>query len=130
MADLLQLEVASPERLLVREQVAEVQIPARGGYIGVLPGHAPLLGELGTGFLHYTAGGRQWYLAIHRGFVEVLDNHVRVLANMAERAEEIDVDRAREALRRAQEQLTVDPALALEQIASSEARLAAAAHKS
>ncbi len=135
MAELLQLEVASPERLLVREQVAEVQIPGRSGYLGVLPGHAPLLAELGTGYMHYTVSGRRWYLAIREGFVEVLDDHVRVLANAAERAEEIDVERTRQALRKAQEQLItpslgVDPAFALGEIAHNEARLEAAAHKS
>ncbi len=134
MPELLRLEVATPERLLVDEQVAEVQIPARNGYIGILPGHAPLLAELATGFMHYTAGARRWFLAIHGGFVEVIDNRVRVLANIAERAEEIDVERARRALQRAQEQsvnpaLGVDPAAALEAIHRAEARLEAAAHK-
>jgi F-type H+-transporting ATPase subunit epsilon len=133
MPELLELEVATPERMLVKEQVAEVQIPARDGYVGVLPGHAPLLAELSTGFMYYTAGSRKWYLAIHGGFVEVNNDHVRVLANMAERAEEIDVERVRQDLRRAQEQLATglgaDPAFALDEIASAEARLHAAEHK-
>ena len=59
MPDTLELEVATPERLLVRESVDEVQIPAQNGYMGILPGHAPLLGQLGTGFLSYSAGGRK-----------------------------------------------------------------------
>ena len=134
MAELLELEVASPERQLVHEQVAEVQIPGRDGYLGILPGHAPLLSELATGFMHYTVNGRRWYLAIHGGFLEVMDNHVRVLADMAEKAEEIDVERARTALRRAEEQLVnpalgVEPAAALEQMKRNQARLEAAAHK-
>ena len=134
MPQLLELEVATPERLLVKEQVAEVQIPAKNGFLGVLPGHAPLLAELATGFMHFTAGSRKWYMAIHGGFVEIRDDHVRVLADVAERAEEIDVERARKGLERAQEQLVnpalgVDPAAALAAIERAQARLEAAAHK-
>lgn len=134
MPDMLQLEVATPERMLVQEEVAEAQIPTINGFIGVLPGHAPLLAELATGYMHYTAGSRRWYLAIHGGFVEVKDNHVRVLADIGERAEDIDVERARRARERAQEQvinpaLGVDPAAALAAVQRAEARLEAAAHK-
>lgn len=134
MAELLELEVATPERLLVKEQVAEVQIPAVNGYLGLLPGHAPLLAQLSTGFMHYTAGTRKWYLAIHGGFVEVAGDRVRVLADKAERAEEIDVERARRDMQQAQEQLSnaalgVDPAAALASLVSAQARLDAAAHK-
>ena len=133
MAEEIELEVATPERLLVQEQVDEVQIPAKNGYLGVLPGHAPLLAELSTGFLWYVSGGRRRYLAIHGGFLEVLPDKVRVLADAAERAEEIDVERARKALQRAQEELTaavgVDPAVALASIQRAEARLEAASHK-
>lgn len=134
MPDMLQLEVATPERMLVQEEVAEAQIPTINGFIGILPGHAPLLAELATGYMHYTAGSRRWYLAIHGGFVEVKDNHVRVLADIGERAEDIDVERARRARERAQEQvinpaLGVDPAVALAAVQRAEARLEAAAHK-
>ena len=130
MAEELELEVATPERMLVRERVEEVQIPARNGYIGVLPGHAPLLAELATGFLSYQSAGRRRYLAVHGGMLEVLSDKVRVLANAAERSEEIDVERARRALREAQEQLAtpalgVDPAFALDAIASAQARIEA-----
>ena len=92
MADTLELEVATPERELVREQVSEVQVPGKNGYMGILPGHAPLLGLLGIGTLTYVSvsDGKKRYLSIHGGFVEVLDDHVRVLADCAERAEEID----------------------------------------
>src|SRR5438309_1733805 len=118
MADTFDLEVATPERLVIREAATEAQIPAKNGYIGVLPGHAPLLSELGTGYASYAADGKRFYLAIHGGFVEVLPDKVRVLATTVEKAEEIDVQRAETALRRAQEQLAdphveVDPALAL-----------------
>ena len=134
MPDELQLEVVTPERLLVREQVTAVQLPAKNGYLGILPGHAPLMAELGTGFLHFESGGRRWYLAVHGGFLEVLGDRLRVLANAAERAEEIDVERAQADMKRAQEQvfnasLGVDPAFALDAMARAQARLDAAAQK-
>ena len=134
MADTLQLEVATPERELVREQVSDVQLPGKSGYMGILPGHAPLLGLLGIGTLTYTVDGKKRHLSVHKGFVEVLDDHVRVLADIAERAEEIDLERARRALQKAQEAginpaLGVDPGAALEAMARAEARLEAAAHK-
>jgi len=134
MPDLLELEVATPERQLVREAVAEVQIPAKNGYLGVLPGHAALLSELGTGFLSYSCGGKKRYLSIQGGFVEVLPDHVRVLANSAVRAEEIDIDRARSDLKQAQDQLVnpavgVDPAVSLDALAWAQARVDAAEHK-
>ena len=131
MADTLELEVATPERELVREQVSDVQVPGKNGYMGILPGHAPLLGLLGIGTLTYVSDGKKRYLSIHGGFVEVLEDHVRVLADVAERAEEIDVQRARAALQRAQEEglnpaLGVDPGAALLAMARAEARLATA----
>jgi F-type H+-transporting ATPase subunit epsilon len=131
VADLLDLEVATPERQLVHESVAEVQIPAKNGYMGILPGHAPLLSELGTGFLSYSCGGRKRYLSVQGGFVEVLSDHVRVLANVAQRAAEIDVERARGDLKRAQDQIVnpavgVDPAVALDEWAWAQARVDAA----
>jgi F-type H+-transporting ATPase subunit epsilon len=131
MADTLELEVATPERELVREQVSEVQLPGKEGYMGVLPGHAPLLGMLGIGTLTYVVGGAKRYLSIHGGFLEILDDHVRVLADLAERAEEIDIQRAKAALQRSQEQamnpaLGVEPAEALAAIMRAQARIAAA----
>jgi len=134
MAEILELEIATPERQLVREEVTEVQLPGLTGYMGILPGHAALLGQLGTGFLSYTVGGRKRYLSVQGGFIEVLPDHVRVLANTAERAEEIDVQRAKEDLKKAQEQvinpaLGVDPAVALDSLAWAQARVDAAAQK-
>lgn len=131
MPETIELEVATPERQLVRERVAEVQVPAKNGYLGVLPGHAPLLAELTTGFMYYTAGGRRWYLAVHGGFLEVLPDHVRVLATAAEKAEEIDVERARRALQRSQGEAAqgVDPAAALEAVRRAEARIEAASRR-
>ncbi len=134
MPELMELEVATPERQLVHEQVSEVQIPAKNGYMGILPGHAALLSELGTGFLSYSAGGRKRYLSVQGGFVEVLPDHVRVLANVSERAEEIDVERARADLRKAEEEvgnpsLGVDPAVALDALAWAKARVETAEKK-
>lgn len=134
MPETFQLLIATPERELVRDQVIEAQIPAKNGFLGVLPGHAPLLSELGVGFLSYTDGVRRRYMAVHGGFVEVLPDQVRVLADVAERAEEIDVERARRALERAQQQLInsslgVDPAFALAAMERARARLEAAALK-
>lgn len=83
MAETLLLEVATPERLLVRERVREAQIPCRGGYIGVLPGHAALLSELGSGRLSYISEAGSASLDISGGWVEVLDDQVRVLADEA-----------------------------------------------
>jgi F-type H+-transporting ATPase subunit epsilon len=134
MADSLALEVVTPDRLLVREEVATVQVPAKNGYLGVLPGHAPLLAELGTGTLYYEGGGRRHYVAVHGGFLEVLQDHVRVLADVAERAEDINVERAKAAMKNAEEQVfhpapDVDPAVALSDMARAQARLDAAAQK-
>jgi F-type H+-transporting ATPase subunit epsilon len=134
MPDALELEVVTPERMLVREAVDEVQIPGKDGYMGILPGHAPLLSQLGIGFMSYTIAGRKRFLSIHGGFVEVVDNHVRVLGELAEKAEEIDVERARRAMQRAQEQMVnpslgVDPAVALEAMSRAQARITAAEQK-
>ena len=105
MAGKLILEVAAPDRLLVREEVDHVQAPAVGGYLGVLPGHAPLMTALGEGVLTFTQQGRNRYVAVHRGFMEVLPDRIRVLADGAEFADEIDIERARKALGRAMDVL-------------------------
>ncbi len=134
MPELMELEVATPERELVREEVESAQVPGKEGYLGILPGHAPLLGQLGTGFLSYTVGGRPRYLAVAGGFLEVLPERVRVLADVAEKADEIDVERAQRALDRAQaEQVNpsagADPAVALAAEARARARLEVAQRK-
>jgi F-type H+-transporting ATPase subunit epsilon len=97
-SDILTLEVVTPERQVVREPVAEVQVPGREGYLGILPGHTPLLTELGIGSLSYRKGAQTVYVAIAGGFAEVLSGRVVVLAEAAQRADEIDVARARSAL--------------------------------
>ena len=105
MADTFTIEVVTPEHLVVRETVTEAQIPVRGGYIGVLPGHTPLLAEMGIGELSYHVGNNVYSCTAIGGFVEVLADRVIVLADSAERADEIDVARARAALDRAQKRL-------------------------
>ncbi len=102
--DSIQLVVVTPERQLLSEAVSETQLPGADGYLGILPGHAPLISELGIGELTYkTVSGQSGLLAIIRGFVEVLPDRISVLAELAERAEDIDLNRAQEALKRAQE---------------------------
>jgi F-type H+-transporting ATPase subunit epsilon len=102
----LTLEIVTPARLLVREQVDEVQIPGAEGYFGVLPGHTPLLSTLQVGQLWYRKGQEKVFLAIAFGFAEVLPDRVTILAQVAERAEEIDIERAKGALQRAESRLT------------------------
>lgn len=102
----LRLEFVTPERALVHEDVDEVELPGEAGYFGVLPGHAPLLAALRPGEMWYRQGTEKKYAFIGGGFVEVLSDRVAVLAQVAERAEEIDVQRAEAARRRAEEQLS------------------------
>ncbi len=103
-ADSIQLVVVTPVRRLLSESVTETQLPGADGYLGVLPGHAPLITELGIGELTYrTSGGQSGLLAVIRGFAEVLPDRVSVLAEIAERPEDIDIKRAQEALKRAEE---------------------------
>ncbi len=106
LPDSLKLEVVTPERSLVAEAgVTEVQLPGRDGYLGILPGHAPLLTELGMGELSYRKGKDTYYAVVIHGFAEVLPDRVIVLAETAERAEEIDVERAQAARERAEKHL-------------------------
>jgi len=126
------LEISTPERLLVREQVTEVQVPGANGYLGILPEHAPLLSELGCGEMWYvTEAGAKRVLAVSGGFLEVQPDHVRILADRAENADEIDAARAEAALKRANERILnplpgVDVARALSAFERAQARLAAA----
>jgi F-type H+-transporting ATPase subunit epsilon len=102
----IQLQIVSADRSLVNERVDEVEIPGSDGYFGVLPGHTPLLAVLGAGELWYRQGEAFHYLAIAFGFAEVLPEKVTILAEVAERPQEIDVARAEAAKRRAEERLT------------------------
>jgi F-type H+-transporting ATPase subunit epsilon len=101
----LQLQIVSADRSLVNEQVDEVQIPGSEGYLGVLPGHTPLLATLQVGELWYRQGQERHYLSIAFGFVEVQPDSVTILAQIAEPAHEIDLARAEAAKKRAEERL-------------------------
>ena len=101
----LTLEVVTPDRSVVTERVDEVEIPGAEGYFGVLPGHTPLLAALQVGELWYRKGGEKVYLSIAFGFAEVLPDRVTILAQLAERADEIDAARAEAAKRRAEERI-------------------------
>lgn len=129
------LEVVTPEREVVRESVAEVQLPGLSGYLGILPGHTPLLAELGIGPLSYKKGLETGYIAIIGGFAEVLPERVTVLAEAAERSEEIDPARAGADLTEAETKLATGSAdpntdwdAVLKSVASARARLEAATH--
>jgi F-type H+-transporting ATPase subunit epsilon len=105
----LTLEIVTPERSLVSEQVDEVQLPGSEGYFGVLPGHTPLLATLQVGELWYRVGHETHHLAVAFGFAEVLPERVTVLAQIAEKPEDIDVPRAEAARKRAEERLGRPP---------------------
>ncbi len=106
-AESIELVVVTPAKQLLRQSVAEVQLPGAEGYLGVLPGHAPLMTELGIGELSYhdASGKESAHLAIIRGFAEVLPNRVTLLAETAEFAAEIDLARAEAARARAEKRL-------------------------
>jgi F-type H+-transporting ATPase subunit epsilon len=103
----IQLVVVTPKRQLLRESASEVQLPGADGYLGVLPGHTPLMTELGIGELSYhdLNGKESTHMAILSGFAEVLSDRVTVLAETAELAQEIDVARAEAARARAEKRL-------------------------
>lgn len=106
--DKIQLEIVTPERRVVHESVDEVVLPGIEGYFGVLPGHAPFLTALGVGEITYRIAGRSVHLAVASGYCEVLRERVSVLAENCERADEIDVTRAREDKRRWEQALKQD----------------------
>ncbi|HZS06175.1 MAG TPA: F0F1 ATP synthase subunit epsilon [Blastocatellia bacterium] len=106
MADKIQLEVITPEKLALRELADEVVLPGAGGELGVLPDHTPLISQLQTGVLTYRQGADKKQLHVSGGFVEVLPDKVSVLADVAEKPEEIDVERARKARERAERRLS------------------------
>jgi F-type H+-transporting ATPase subunit epsilon len=95
MAQQLQLEVITPERRVLAESVTMVTVPGLGGELGILPGHTALISQLQTGVLSYVQEGKTFQLHVSGGFVEVRDDNVSVLAEIAERPEEIDAARAR-----------------------------------
>jgi len=111
---MFEIEIATPERLLAREKAIRAQIPAKDGYIGVLPDHASLLSELGIGAMTYTTPeDHRFSLAIRGGFLEIHNNVVRVLSDIAEKGQEIDVTQAEKDLKHAQDEM-VNPALGVD----------------
>jgi len=135
MADTFQLEIVTPEKKVVETAAAEeVQIPGKNGYLGILPGHAPLITEVAVGEVTFRENSTEQHLAVAWGFAEVLPNKVTILAETAERPSEIDVKRAREAKERAEQRLTsgdtsVDVERALDALHRADARLDVAAKK-
>ena len=120
LPDSIHLEIVTPERLLFSGRVDSVTVPASTGYLGILPGHAPLLAELGIGEISYTVGNRFEHFSCFWGFLEVLPDRVIVLSQMGEAASDIDVKRAEEAKARAEKRLaSKDPDVdfGLEQLA-------------
>jgi F-type H+-transporting ATPase subunit epsilon len=105
MAQQLQLEVVTPERRVLAEPVDMVTLPGLSGELGILPGHTPLISQLKTGVLSYSKDGRSSQLHVSGGFLEIRDDHVSVLAEIAERPEEIDAARARLAREHVEKQL-------------------------
>jgi len=101
----IRLDIVTPDALTAHDEVTAVTLPGKNGYLGILPGHAPLLTELAPGGLVYTSAGAQKFLAVNWGFAEVLPDRVIVLVQTAERAETIDVERAERARARAEERL-------------------------
>lgn len=104
MADTLQIEIVTPEKMVVKDVAEEMQIPGKNGYLGILPGHAPLITELAVGEITYRKDGVTHYLSVAWGFAEVLPHKVTILAETAERPDEINVKRAQDAKRRAEEE--------------------------
>jgi F-type H+-transporting ATPase subunit epsilon len=135
MSDTFQLEIVTPEKKVVDTSATEAQIPGKNGYLGVLPGHAPLVTELAVGEITFRTGVEEQRLAVAWGFAEVLPDRVTILAETAERPSEIDVERARKAKERAEQRLTsgdpsVDVERSLSALAKAETRLEVAAGKS
>jgi F-type H+-transporting ATPase subunit epsilon len=137
MADTFKLEIVTPEKKVVNTTAEEAQIPGKNGYLGILPGHAPLITELAVGEITYREGagtsGEQ-RLAVAWGFAEVLPDKVTILAETAERPSEIDVARAKESKERAEQRLTsgdpnVDVERSLDALQRAEVRLEVAARK-
>jgi F-type H+-transporting ATPase subunit epsilon len=120
----IRLDFVTPDRLVAHDEVTAVTIPGKNGYLGILPGHAPLLTELAAGKLEYSSGGAKHTLVVNWGFAEVLGDRVIVLVQSAERAEEIDVERAEKAKNRAEDRLKRfdDPQVDMERARKSLAR--------
>lgn len=134
MPDTFQLEIVTPTKLLVKDAAEEAQIPGVNGYLGILPGHAPLISELGVGEITYKSHGVAHTLSVAWGFVEVLPDKVTILAEAAEHPQEIDTARAQKAKDRAEERLKsndpqVDYPRAEDALQRAETRLTVAKEK-
>ena len=135
MSNTFQLEIVTPEKQLVKDvQADEVQIPGANGYLGILPGHAALITELAVGVITYRAHGETKTLSVAWGFAEVLPDKVTILAEAAERPEDIDTSRAQKAEERAEQRLKsndpeTDFARAEDALQRAETRLKVAADK-
>jgi F-type H+-transporting ATPase subunit epsilon len=134
MSDSFQLEIVTPEKLVVKTTAEEIQIPGLNGYLGILPGHAPLITELSVGVISYREQSEIRILSVAWGFAEVLPDKVTILAETAEHPNEIDVARAQKAKERAEQRLkSNDPALdydrAEDALQRAETRLKVAAEK-
>jgi F-type H+-transporting ATPase subunit epsilon len=105
MADTFEIEIVTPEKLVVKDVAEEAQIPGKSGYLGILPGHAPLITELAVGEITYKSAGTTKHISVAWGFAEVLPTRVTILAETAEKPEEIDVARAQQAKQRAEQEL-------------------------
>jgi F-type H+-transporting ATPase subunit epsilon len=132
MAETFELEIVTPDKLVVKDTAEEMQIPGKNGYLGVLPGHAPLISELAVGQISYRNGGETHYLCVAWGFAEVLPDKVTILAETAERGEDVDCTRAQKAKERAEKRLAsgdpeVDVERAKNALAKANNRLEAAA---
>jgi F-type H+-transporting ATPase subunit epsilon len=106
MADTFHLEIVTPEKMLVKDDAEEMQIPGKSGYLGILPGHAPLITELGVGEMTYRKGGETHRFVVAWGFAEVLPDRVTILAENADRPQEIDVKKAQAGKQRAEEHMS------------------------
>lgn len=115
MADTIHLEIVTPERQVLDTEVASVQIPGLDGELGILPGHSPLISQLKpAGLLSYVAGGQTSQLVVSEGFVEVMPDRVKILAEVAERPDEVDIERTLRSKERAEKllvQATGDPSV-------------------
>ena len=134
MTNTFQLEIVTPAKLLVKDVAEEAQIPGLSGYLGILPGHAPLLTELAVGVITYKASGTTRTLSVAWGFAEVLPDKVTILAEAAERPQDIDVERAQKAKERAEQLLKsnnpeVDHTRAEDALQRAETRLNVAKEK-
>jgi F-type H+-transporting ATPase subunit epsilon len=132
VADTFELEIVTPDKLVVKDAAEEMQLPGKNGYLGILPGHAPLISELAVGQISYRNGSETHYLCVAWGFAEVLPDKVTILAETAERGEDVDCARADQAKERAEKRLTsgdpeVDVDRAQNALAKANNRLQAAA---